>query len=322
MRLRYYADSSYEDDHRTVLELLRDVHDEWEIPVEIVRIRERHGTIDAFPGKIREDSIESAFENDFEYNRDLSRNTGHTPKDAYQTTSGLITIAGCVGMFDGGLLWSTMLSGEPPETHSGGAAETYSISLLRDVLVHGRPAMEEKLTGGDGSADGSERGLVEEFVYAEPIGAGGEDRVLRDETVGNSTTMDTDLSAGARGIALEIGTRTVPAIVQSDRDWIVAVEDQFDASSFDETLGEVLVADHLYRADEGLAPERTRPTILFGEFPGGVRLSDEPELLGEIAAIAERFGVEVFVGVEPEEIGARGQEFLRLTADAEVTKRA
>lgn len=322
MRLRYYADSSYEDDHRTVLGLLQDIHDEREIPVEIVRIRERHGTIDSFPGDIPEDSIESAFENDFEYNRDLSQNTGHTPKDAYQTTSGLITIAGCVGIVDGKLLWSTMLSGEPPETHSGGAAETYSISFLREVLEHGRPAMEEKTTGEATSEEGSGRGLVEEFVDAEPIDAGARDRVLLGETVGTSATFDTDLSAGARGIALEIGTRTVPAIVKSDHDWVVVVEDEFDGSGFDEALGEVLVADHLYRADEGLSPEGSRPTILFREFPDGVRLSDEPELLGEIAAIADRFGVEVFVAVEPQEIGAGERDFLRLTADSGIVKQA
>lgn len=321
MRLRYYADSSYEDDHRTVLDLLRRIHDEWQVPVEIVRIRERHGSIESFPGEIREDSIESAFESDFEYNRDLSANTGHTPKDAYQTKSGLITIAGCVGIVEADLQWATMLSGEPPDTHSGGAGDTYSISFLRDVLERGRPAMEEKLENEALSEDAGERGIVGEFVESGPVELPPDGNVFQGETVGESTALDGDLPAGAERVAREVGTRTVDAVVEADRLWVLEVKEEFNGTAFDTALGQVLVADHLYRADEGLEPGATRPALLFGEFPGGIRLSDEPQLLAESARIAERFGVAVFVGVEPEGVGARGREFLRLTDDADLVTR-
>lgn len=321
MKLRYYADSSYEDDHESVLSILREIHDEWNIPVEIVRIRERHGVIPAFPGQIHENSIEDAFESDFEYNRDLSANTGHAPTDAYQTKGGLITIAGCVGIVDGDLQWATMLSGEPPATHSGGATDTYSISFLQQVLDEGPTAMEAKLENEAMTDDaGDERGIVGEFVESGHVEVRAGGNVYQGESVGASAVIADDMSAGAQRMAREVGTRSVDAVVESDRDWILEVKDEFNATNFDAALGEVLVADHLYRVGESRDSRGTQPALVFGEFPGGIGLADEPEMLSESVAVAREHGVEVFVGVEPDELGATGTEFLHLTAAPEIPK--
>jgi len=320
MQIRYYADSSYEDDHETVLDLLREINEKWEIPVEIVRIRERHGPIGPFPGEIREDSIEDAFENDFEYNRDLSANTGHTPKDAYQTKSGLITIAGSVGIVDPDLKWATMLSGEPPDTHSGGADDTYTISFLRSVLERGRPTMEEKLQNDalEDDSDGiTDHSVLSEFVKAGVVEPRADGNVYRGVTVGSSTLVEDDLSAGARRIAREVGTRSVGAVIEADRDWVLEVRDEFNGTTFDAALGQAVVGDALYRADEQLDPERTQAAVLFGSFPSGIRLADEPQILAATAAIAGDLGVEVFVGVDPEGVGTGERGFFHLTGESE-----
>lgn len=314
MRLRYYADSSYEDDHETVLALLERIYDEWEIPVEIVRIRERHGPIDGFPGDITGDSIEAAFEADFEYNRTLATNTGHTPADAYQTKSGLITIAGCVGIVDGDLEWATMLSGEPPDTHRGGVSDTYTISFLRRVLEEGRPSMEAKLESETVEEEASEtRDVLQEFVATDHVEIRPSGTVSRETTVGTSTAQDTDLSVGADRLAREMGSRTVDGILEGAVNWVIQVKEEFTATTFDTAIGEVVVADWLYRATEDLPATETTPAILFGGVSGGVHLPDDPDLLAQCGAIAADLGVEVFVGFEPEEIGTQTLEFVSLS---------
>lgn len=71
MRLRYYADAEVDNWHSHMARLLRTVHDEHAISVEIDRINERFGTITDFPGDIRHPTPEEVYERDLKNNRDL-----------------------------------------------------------------------------------------------------------------------------------------------------------------------------------------------------------------------------------------------------------
>jgi hypothetical protein len=53
MRLRYYADADIGEHHEHVLRLLRRLHDDHGIDVEIDRIDEQDGQITEFPGEVR-----------------------------------------------------------------------------------------------------------------------------------------------------------------------------------------------------------------------------------------------------------------------------
>ena len=325
MKLRYYADSSFEDDHRGVLDRLRSINDTWDLPVEICRVRKRHGEIENFPGYIETDSIEDAYERDFKYNDTLSSNMGHAPSDAFETQGGLITIAGSVGVVLGGdLQWATMLSGTPPDTHSG-TAHTYSISFLDDVLDRGLTALEEKTeTDDDGGTDWVDPGggtdTISEFVDADAGGleAVTESAVRRDVTVGASTAFTTGMSDGARQVARDVATRTVDAIIEGEVHWVIEEKREFTSETFDEAIGEILLADALYRADEGLLEEDTRRVVIFGEFPGGIDLTDQPEMLSFIVGYAKSLDIDLFVGTDPDQIGADSREFIHLTARPEL----
>lgn len=324
MKLRYYADSSFEDDHRSVLDRLRSVADTWEVPVEICRVRERHGDIDGFPGEVRTDSIEAAYERDFKYNDTLSSNLGHSPQDAFETKSGLITIAGSVGVVaDGQLGWATMLSGTPPDSHSG-TAHTYSVAFLDDVLDRGPSVIEETVGTVDEEPTGPAfatggRDTVAEFVET---GAGGldvgEEAVRRDVTVGSSTALHDGMSEGARRVARDVATRTVDAVVEGDDHWVIVEKAEFTAETFDAAIGEILLADVLYRADRGLLEEDTRRAIIFGEFPGGIDLTDQPEMLSFVVGYAKSLDIDLFVGVDPDGVGTGPREFVHMTARPDI----
>lgn len=324
MKLRYYADSSFEDDHRRVLDRLRSVADTWDVPVEICRVRERHGDVEGFPGEVRTDSIEAAYERDFKYNDTLSANLGHSPSDAFETKSGLITIAGSVGVVaDGQLRWATMLSGTPPDAHSG-TAHTYSVSFLDDVLDRGPSAVEEAVgvedeEPPDPAPDTGGRDTVADFVAS---GAGGldvgEEAVSRDVTVGSSTALHDGMSEGARRVARDLATRTVDAVVEADVHWVIEEKREFTAETFDAAIGEILLADALYRADQGLLDEDTRRAVIFGEFPGGIDLTDQPEMLSFVVGYAKSLEIDLFVGVDPDGVGTRRREFVHMTARPDI----
>jgi len=323
MKLRYYADSSFEDDHRGVLDRLRSISDTWDLPVEICRVRKRHGEIENFPGYIEADSIEDAYERDFKYNETLSSNMGHAPSDAFETKGGLITIAGSVGVVVAGdLQWATMLSGTPPDTHSG-TAHTYSISFLDDVLDRGPTALEEKTDTGGGTDwvdPGGGTDTISEFVEADAGGIEDVDdaAIRRDVTVGASTAITTGMSDGARQVARDVATRTVDAIIEGEDHWVIEEKREFTSETFDAAIGEILLADALYRADEGLLEADTRRAVIFGEFPGGIDLTDQPEMLSFIVGYAKSLEIDLFVGVDPDQVGAGGREFIHLTARPEL----
>lgn len=340
MKLRYYADSSFEEDHEGVLSRLRSVAETWNVPVEVRRVRERHGAVGEFPGPVETDDLDAAYERDFKYNDTLSANLGHSPSNAFETEGGLVTIAGSVGVVvEGDLRWATMLSGTPPATHSG-RAHIYSISFLDDVLDRGPEALQERIgsdpdgvpgTGADRGRDpGPDRDgaptlggddVVAEFVAASPDGLGEvpDSAVTRDVTVGASTAIRPDMSDGARGIARDVATRTVDAVVEADVHWVIVEKGEFTADTFDAAIGEILLADALYRADEGMLEAETRRAVIFGEFPGGIDLTDQPEMLSFLVGYAKSLEIELFVGVESDRIGAP-REFVHVTGRSDIVR--
>jgi len=54
MKLRYYADAPNYDDHEQIIDLLYTISDKYGITVEIERVNNRYGSIQVFPGDIRE----------------------------------------------------------------------------------------------------------------------------------------------------------------------------------------------------------------------------------------------------------------------------
>ena len=73
MKTRYYADADIREWHEHTLGLLRTLHDEHDITVEIDRIDEQHGPITDFPSEVRYSSPEEVYERDLKRNRDLNQ---------------------------------------------------------------------------------------------------------------------------------------------------------------------------------------------------------------------------------------------------------
>jgi hypothetical protein len=71
MNVRYYADADIQELHGHMLRLLRTLHDEHGITVEIERIDEQHGPLTDFPGDVRYPSPEEVYERDLKRNREL-----------------------------------------------------------------------------------------------------------------------------------------------------------------------------------------------------------------------------------------------------------
>ena len=99
MRLRYYADAEVKNWHSHMLRLLRTIHDEYGILVEIDRINERFGTIADFSGEFRSSTPEEVYERDLKNNRDLIEKIDRQPSKAYKR-SGNLDIAGNIAVVD------------------------------------------------------------------------------------------------------------------------------------------------------------------------------------------------------------------------------
>jgi hypothetical protein len=99
MKLRYYADAEVENWHSHMVRLLRTVHDEHGIPVEIDRTNERFGPITDFPGDIRHPTPAKVYERDLKNNRDLIDRIDQQPSKAYKR-SGNLEIAGNIAVVD------------------------------------------------------------------------------------------------------------------------------------------------------------------------------------------------------------------------------
>lgn len=393
MELRYYGDSSLEADHRVVVDLLSAVHDRWDLPVAVERVRERHEPIEEFPGPVHDRSAETVFERDFADNPLLAANVGHDPTEAFCTENGLPTVAGCVGVVDtvdegGLLLWATLLSGEPPGQELF-SPDAYTVGFLNEVLEEGPSVVRDKYTtaedvtppgrlagdapvpddlgvddvtdaavtddpgaentvgpdrpndrstddtrttapgtgggAGDGttdtpaertgaetedraagvaSADVSEyltgkrtdEDLVAEFVAdAAPMEGVDHAAVRLKLTVGSLPTATEDRPPADRSLVREFGTRTVDAVVHADRHWLVETKGRLSAVELDRAVGEVLVADTLYRQQEGLDPDQTSRALLFDCVGRSHDIEESVELLRGNLEYASAMGVGVFV---------------------------
>ena len=215
MELRYYGDSSLETDHEVVVDLLSAIHDRWDLRVAVERVRERHGALAEFPGPVHERSAEAVYERDFANNPLLAANVGHTPEEAFCTENGLPTIAGCVGVVDtvedgGLLLWSTLLSGEPPGKELF-SSDAYTVGFLKEVLEEGPEVVRDKYTtaeditppgrlAGDAPVpDDLSVDDVPEDTLSEDIGVG--DTVADDHDTDHRSETRPAVSADTRGAA-------------------------------------------------------------------------------------------------------------------------
>lgn len=289
MKLRYYADSYDEDDHEAVLNRLRRVQHRLEIPVEVERVRPRHGPIEPYPADVRDGDLEAVYERDFSHNRTLSANVGCPPSDAFQTNSRNKTISGIVGIVDDGLQWATQFRGTSREDRERNP-DKYTVEFLDDVLERGREALAERTTE---PSRRTEKDVVNEFVRANVI----EGEVRREPEVGGSVVVEEDVSPLDSDVAENWFTRKVDLIIEGpEYDWVVEVKREYGASEFDAVLGQVLVSDELYREDEGLAEADTKRAIVFGSNETGfVENVPIPE---QMVAFAQSHGIEVFVGDE------------------------
>jgi hypothetical protein len=112
MNLRYYADADIQELHDHILRLLRTLHDEHDIIIEIDRIDQQHGPITDFPGEVRYPSPEDVYERDLKRNRDLNQTIDPTPSEAFKRY-GTLDIAGNIAVVDdeGTVQWASTLPG-------------------------------------------------------------------------------------------------------------------------------------------------------------------------------------------------------------------
>lgn len=125
MILLYYADAAVREWHDHALGLLRTLHDEHGIVVEIDRIDEQHGRITDFPGEIRESTPDAIYERDLKRNMELNQVIEQTPSAAF-THNGELDIAGNVAVVDDGgtVRWASTRPGYADGYGPGAASQT------------------------------------------------------------------------------------------------------------------------------------------------------------------------------------------------------
>ncbi|MFC7074695.1 zinc ribbon domain-containing protein [Halovenus rubra] len=131
MKIRYYADADIQEWHDHTLRLLRTVHNNHDILVEIVQIDEQYGPITNFPGEVRSSTPEDVYERDFKQNRDLAANISRPPSKVYKF-EGDIDIAGHVAVVTDDVQWASTLQGDA-YGHGTGAKDKTPIDFLADV---------------------------------------------------------------------------------------------------------------------------------------------------------------------------------------------
>lgn len=303
VKLRYYADSYKKEDHQRTLTLLSEINEKYGISVEVERIKERHGSMESFPGKIKQSSIEEVYNRDFHRNRTLSTNIGRPPSKKYKTGGGYISITGYIGIIDNGLQWATTLSGHPSK-YKRVDSTTTTIGFLNQVLSQGKKALREKYQAKERDIT-NERDIVNQFIDSEII----EGKVRRELKVGTSIAIPKEGPRQRRNVARELATRNIDLVIKAkDYDWVIEVKKKYDANSFDTALGQVLFRDELYRRDNELNPSETKKAIVFGKLPSGITIVGRLNMLGFSIALAKALGIEIFLGTEKE-------TFLHLTKE-------
>ncbi|NKE37669.1 hypothetical protein GWG54_18030 [Natronococcus sp. JC468] len=292
MKLRYYADASNFDDHEQTIDLLYTIHDKYGITVEIERVNNRYGSIQPFPGSIRENPSEDIYDRDFHYNRTLGSNIDESPSQAFKSSGRHVDIEGYVGIIDGGLVWASTYRGDPIGYGPDVSDNETTLGFLNQVANKGLEAIEEKYMD---EAE-RERTTLEQFLATDVVNG----TVHRDVVVGTSQLPDSP----AYGVDSSVGefvTRTIDAIIETDEsDWIVQTEKTFEASTFDNTLGQVLVRDRLYRLDTNGDTVETTLAIVFNTVPWELDVDIVPTALDRITAISDTLDIRVFVGRDKE----------------------
>lgn len=133
MNARYYADADVREWHEHTLRLLRTLHDEHGITVEIDRIDEQHRPITDFPGEVRYPSPEEVYERDLKRNQDLNQTIDPTPSEAFKRY-GTLDIAGNIAVVDdeGTVPWASMLPGYA-DGYGPDAESQTAMDFLEDI---------------------------------------------------------------------------------------------------------------------------------------------------------------------------------------------
>lgn len=129
MKLRYYGDAEMEEWHDRMIQLLETIHSEHGISVEIIRIDVRFDPITEFPGEVRHETAETAYDRDFKNNTELAANIDRTPTAVFRTK---FHIAGHVAIVSDGVKWTSTLQGDA-YGHGPGAEEQTPLDFLIDV---------------------------------------------------------------------------------------------------------------------------------------------------------------------------------------------
>jgi hypothetical protein len=135
MNVRYYADVDILEWHDHTLQLLRTLHDEHGITVEIDRIDEQHGPITGFSGNVRYPSPEEVYERDLKRNWDLNQTIDPTPSEAFKR-NGSPDIAGNIAIVndEGTVQWASVLPGYA-DGYGPGAESQTAMDFLEDIAT-------------------------------------------------------------------------------------------------------------------------------------------------------------------------------------------
>lgn len=135
MKLRYYADADHRGWHNHTLRLLRELHEDHDILVEIDRIDKLHGPITDFPGEVRTSTPEEVYERDLKRNRALNQAIEPTPSERFKRY-GKLDIAGNVAVVDdeGTVQWASTLPGYSDGYGPGTESQT-AMDFLEDIAM-------------------------------------------------------------------------------------------------------------------------------------------------------------------------------------------
>jgi hypothetical protein len=135
MKLRYYADADIREWHEQILRLLRTLHDDHGLVVEINRIDEQHGPITEFPGEVRSSTPEAVYKRDLRRNRALNQSIEPTPSEGFKRY-GKIDIAGNVALVDdaGTVQWASTLPGYA-DGYGPGVEDQTAMDFLEEIAT-------------------------------------------------------------------------------------------------------------------------------------------------------------------------------------------
>lgn len=291
--LRYYGDNHDEDDHMRIVNLLKKVHREHGIKVQVERVNPRYGPIESFLGQVREADLQEVYQRDFERNRDLSSNVGRPPSDAFKTNSGNIAISGTVGIVDSGLRWAAELRSykEDPE---GSDPNKWAVNFLENVAENGVEVVKHQYGEGVGT---SERAVVNQFLSSDVLAGD----MRRGVDVGPSLLELGDIGTRAERMIENASAREIDIVIETDDlSWVIEAKKEYSAGKFDTALGQALVSARLYGEANHLNDGEVQPAILLGTRPSANFGPRQVSIFEYLVSLADDLGVRIFF---PEEDG-------------------